>query len=162
MIDNITKLIERLYFPFIRRYVPLETFRYGICGSVNMAFDVVIYFLMLQFVVEKQNLDLGYIVISPHITALLITFPITLTTGFWLARYISFQNNSSSIRNQSIKYMLVVGVNILTKYWGLKFLVEKLYVYPSIANFMMIVITVVISYVLQKKFTFRHKVVSEN
>ena len=42
-----------------------------------MGFDIVLYFLLYNFVLQKQNLDLSFVVISPEIAAFLITFPVT-------------------------------------------------------------------------------------
>ena len=45
---------------------------------------------------------------------------------------------------------MVVVLNIVIKYSGLKLLVEVIGVYPSISNAILTVVTVVVSYLLQK------------
>ncbi len=50
---------------------------------------------------------------------------------------------------------MVVVLNIVIKYSGLKLLVEVIGVYPSISNAILTVVTVVVSYLLQKNFSFR-------
>lgn len=157
MKSNLIKFVEWFYLPFIKRYVPIETFRYGVCGGANMVFDMVLYFLIFNYVIDKQNIELGVITVSSQIAAFLITFPITFISGFWLTKHISFQNKSSKTKTQTLKYFSVVCVNILTKYFGLKLLVDVWAIFPSISNAIMTLVTILISYMLQKKYTFSHK-----
>lgn len=120
-----------------------------------MAFDMVLYFLFYNFLYAKQNLDLGPLTVSPEIAAFLTAFPITFLTGLWLARNVSFRNSPLRSVTQGGRYFIVVVLNIAIKYSGLKLLVELIGIYPSIANALLTVITVAISYLLQKNFSFR-------
>ena len=150
----IIKGIGLIYFPAFRKFIPLQTFRYGVCGGANMVLDAFIYFLLFQFILQKRDLELGIVTISPQIAAFLITFPITFVTGLWLAKNISFQNSVLKDRTQSIRYLLVTLSNIVIKYLGIKLLVY-LTIYPSISNVLMTVVTVIFSYLMQKYFTFK-------
>lgn len=151
----IIKLTDRLYVAPFNRLIPRQTFRYALCGGANMGLDMVLYFLFFHFLYEKSLLDLGFVVISPQIASFLTVFPITLFTGLWLAKNVSFRNSPLKDRTQCFRYLLVVCINIATKYLGLKLLTEVLAVFPSIANAIMTVVTVIISYLLQKHFSFR-------
>lgn len=155
MKNSILKYIDYLYFPIFKRFIPLQTFRYAVCGGSNMVLDMIVYFLVFHFFVDKSDVNLGIIVVSPEIMSFLITFPIIFFTGFWLSKNISFQNSTVRTRVQYIRYIAVVGVNILVKYWGIKFCVDSLQLFPSISNAIMTIVTVVISYLLQKNYTFR-------
>ena len=87
----ITNTIDLFYIPVVRRFVPQQIFRYGACGALNMSLDAVWYFVIYNFIVAKQFVDLGFVVISPHILSLAIVFPITFFTGFWLNRNVAFR-----------------------------------------------------------------------
>ena len=63
----ITNTIDLFYIPVVRRFVPQQIFRYGACGALNMSLDAVWYFVIYNFIVAKQFVDLGFVVISPHI-----------------------------------------------------------------------------------------------
>lgn len=151
----ITKIVDAFYFPIVRQFIPLQTFRYGVCGGINLLLDAVLYALLFNFVLHKKDLNLSFVVISPQIAAFLIVFPITFIIGFWLAKNVSFEGRKGKSSTQSIKYLIVVLINIATKYWGLKILTLNFSVFPSIANVIMTIVTVVISYILQNKFTFK-------
>lgn len=148
-------IIDRFYFPFIRRVLPLQVFRYAAAGGMNMALDIVLYFIVFNFVLHQNDLNLHIVVISPEIAAFLIVFPITFLTGFWLAKNIAFQNSILKTRTQSTRYFMVVLMNILIKYWGIKFFVDVIGIFPSVSNAITTVITVIFSYLMQNYFTFK-------
>lgn len=150
----IIKIVDWFYFPFIRRFIPLQTFRYAVTGGANMVLDAVLYFVFFQFVLDKKDFDLGFLVISPQVAAYLFTFPIIFFTGLWLAKNITFQNSILSDKTQRFRYLMVTLANIIIKYGGIKGLVF-IGVFPSISNAMMTVVTVIFSYIMQHKFTFK-------
>ena len=151
------RLIDRFYFPFIRSILPLQTFRYAVCGGMNMLLDMILYFGIFHVVVRADLVVLwgGDLVISPEVAAFLITFPITFFTGLWLGRNISFQHSVLRHRTQLFRYLLVVLMNILMKYYGLKLFVGVFRVFPSIANAILTLLSVIFSYFMQKYFTFK-------
>ena len=51
--------------------------------------------------------------------------------------------------------MVVFMINLLFNYIGLKILVDGLSVYPSISNMIISILSVIISYFMQKKYTFK-------
>lgn len=150
----IIKIIDWLYFPFIKRLIPLQTFRYAVTGGGNMVLDAVLYFLIFQFVLDQKDLDLKFMVISPQIAAYMITFPIIFFIGLWLAKNITFQNSILSDKTQRFRYLMVTIANIFIKYVGIKGLVY-VGIFPSISNASMTLVTVIFSYIMQNKFTFK-------
>ncbi|MDR1653287.1 MAG: GtrA family protein [Prevotellaceae bacterium] len=151
----IRQIIDLFYPPF-RRVVSINFFRYGVSGGINLIFDWVLFFLIFNFVLRKQMLHLGVVTLSSHIATLAIKFPVTLLSGFLLQKYVTFSNSvATKGRIQLLRYLFVVMLNLLVNYLGLKFFVEIVRLFPSIANMAVSVITVIVSYVGQKKFAFR-------
>ena len=150
----ITRFIDTFYPPF-KRWMPLQFYRYGVCGVGNIFFDWVLYFFLYNFVVGHENIDLGFVVISPHIMTLCITFPITLSTGFFLARFVTFTSSSLKETSQLLRYLLIWLVNLLINYSGIKLLVEEWGYYPTPSKMAITVFTVILSYIGQKYFTFK-------
>lgn len=153
----IIKIVDSLYLPIVRKFMPLQTFRYGVCGGINLIFDALLYLFFFNILLKQQNLNLHVVVISPQIAAFLLTFPIVFLTGFYLAKNISFEGRKGRSREQRVKYLAVVVLNIAIKYWGIKLLTIPMAIYPSIANVIMTVVTVVVSYLLQNYFTFKSR-----
>ncbi len=163
----ITKIVDFFYRPF-RKYIPLQLFRYAACGGGNMVLDWVLYFLLYNFVIghELVYITLPFalsphspiassICLTPHIMTLLIVFPITLFTGFWLNKYVTFTQSSLRGYKQLIRYILIVIVNLLVNYFGLKLFVEVCGIYPTPSKMIITIITVIISFFGQKYFSFK-------
>lgn len=147
-------LIDVVYIPF-RRIMPLTLFRYGVCGTANMLFDWVLYYLVYHYVVDETTLQLTFIAFTPHIASMFITFPITFASGFLLSKYISFQQSSLKSTTQLVRYMLVVAGCIIINYICLKLFVEVCGFYPTPSKMLTTVFTVMFSYFSQKNYTFR-------
>lgn len=161
----ITNCIDFFYQPF-QKWLSPQLFRYAACGGSNLVLDWVLYFLIYNFIIghDLVVIDLSFLSpfeggirgsITPHIATLCIVFPITLFTGFWLNRNITFTQSSLRGWRQLSRYILIVGVNLAINYFGLKLCVEVLGWYPTPSKMAITLITVAISYLGQKYFTFR-------
>ncbi len=144
-----------LFYPVFKRYMPLQFFRYGVTGVANLVFDWVLYFLIYNFILQQQMLNLGIFTLSSHIASFAIKFPITLLSGFLLQKYVTFSESDLRGHRQLFRYLIVYGVNILINYFGLKLFVDLMKIFPSISNMIVSVITVFVSYFLQKSYTFK-------
>ena len=143
------------FYPSFKRFLPRQTFRYAVCGGSNMLLDVTIFFISYNFILHKQIFHLGIVAFQPYTAALWMAFCISFPTGFLLSKYIVF--NSSQLRGavQLFRYMVIVAINLLLNYIILKFLVEKIHFYPTIARVFTTCIVVTFSYLSQKHFTFK-------
>ena len=120
-----------------------------------MALDAVWYFLIYHFVVAKQFVDLGFVVISPHILSLVIVFPITFFTGFWLNRNVAFRTTHIGSGRQLLRYLLSVAGAILINYISMKLLVEYAHIWATPSKILTTVISTVYSYLVGRYYTFR-------
>ena len=165
----ITKTVHFFYRPF-QRIVPEQLFRYAACGGGNLVLDWILYFIVYNYVFSTGlygEHSLVYIslphflsfpsvlCITPHIASLCIVFPITLFTGFWLNKYVTFTGSSIRGRKQLVRYILVVALNLPINYVGLKLAVEHLGWYPTPSKILITLVTVVISFFAQKYYSFR-------
>ena len=153
--DLISRAIDLIYPPFKKR-VSLQFFRYGVTGSSNLVFDWILYFTIYNYVLQKQMLNLSFITFSSHIATLIIKFPIVLFTGFLLQKYVTFSCSDLRGRIQLFRYLVVVIINLIINYIGLKILVDGFDFYPSISNIIVSIFTVFVSYFSQKKYTFKN------
>lgn len=155
--ELLSRLIDRCYLPPLRRIMPAETFRYAACGGLNMAADAVWYCMIYHFVVAERFFDLGVVVLSPHIAAMLAVFPITFFTGFWLNRHVAFRTASQPAGRQLFRYALSIVGSVLLTYGGLKFFVEVCGWWPTPSKLLTTAVTVVYSYLAARHFTFTGK-----
>lgn len=152
--NAITRLIDRFYIGPLRHLLPLRTFRYGVCGGTNMLLDALLYHLVYH-AFGQRLFDLGFAVISSHIAALAIVFPITFFNGFLLNKYVAFRGSALPGGIQLGRYVLSVAGSVLITYGSMKLLVEAAHLDPTLSKMLTTLITVCYSYLMQKNFTFR-------
>ena len=154
----ITKIIDFFYLPF-SKLLPEQLFRYAACGGGNMLLDWVLYFLIYNFVIGHELIRFSIfnhpMAITPHIATLCIVFPITLFTGFWLNKYVTFTQSTLHGFRQLLRYILIVALNLAINYFGLKLCVEFWGWYPTPSKMFITIITIFISFFGQKYYSFR-------
>jgi len=155
--DIIIDIVD-LFYPLFSRFLSRETFLYLVCGGGNMVLDLLLYFVSYNFILHKQILDLGFVAISPHITAFIMSFSITFPLGFLLAKYITFSQSDLKSHIQLFRYGVTVVMCILLNYVFLKLFVEYFHWYPTVSKAVATVIIAIYSYLSQKHYTFRQVV----
>lgn len=147
-------LIDKLYIKPLEPIVSRDIFGYGLCGALNMVLDTLWYFIIYHFVIAERFIDLGVVVMSPHIATLFIVFPITFFTGFWLNRHVAFRVTEYKTRGQLFRYAISVIGSIAINYICMKLFVEALNIWPTPSKMLTTVISVVYSYLAARYFTF--------
>ncbi len=137
--------------------MPLKTYRYAVCGGGNMVLDILLYFVAFQYIFAKQDLDLGIVVLSPHIASLFFVFPITFFTGFLLNKYITFHESTLEGQTQLVRYWLVAMGAIIISYFAMKLFVDVCGFYPTPSKIITIGVTIIYSYILQNTYSFAQK-----
>ncbi len=117
--------------------------------------NAVLYHLIYNYVIDKENLEIVRIIISPHIATLIVVFPITFLFGFWLNRYVAFRATENKIRGQMVRYIGSLIGSIILSYLILKILVEHFEIWPTPANVICSIITSTYSYLMARFVTFR-------
>jgi len=150
----VLNLLDWFNKPF-RKIIPPETFRYAAMGGINTFLDIFLYFICYNFILRKQMLDLGFVVISPHIASFIFVFPITFSTGFVAGKYITFTGSSLKGRIQLFRYAVAVTGSIVLNYAFLKLFVEYFSIWPTVSKMITTIIIVLYSYMIQRYFTFK-------
>lgn len=153
----LTSIIDTLYIKPLERIISRDTFGYCLCGAANMALDTVWYFLIYHYLVLERNVDLGIVVISPHIAALIVVFPITFFTGFLLNRYVAFRATAQRSSKQLFRYALSVVGSILLNYILMKLFVDACHFWPTISKMMTTAIVAIYSFLAARYFSFTNK-----
>lgn len=143
------------FYPLFRRVMPLQTFRYAACGGFNTSLDITLFFISYNFILHKQAVHLPFLTIEPHIAAFLIGFAVTFPIGFYLSRYVVFQETSVRKRAQLKKYFTVVLGCVALNYVFLKLFVDVFGWYPTPSKLLTSVFVVAFSYLSQKNYTFK-------
>lgn len=153
---NIIGFIDFFYKPF-SQIVPLKTFRYATCGGLNTIFDISLFTISYNFIFKKNEVHIGQLTISPHVASLLLAFSISFTTGFYLNRFIVFQQSGLTKKAQLIRFITVNFICIVLNYIILKILVERFGLYPTPAKILTTIVVIFFSYFSQTYFFFKEK-----
>lgn len=144
-----------IFYPLVKRFMPLQTYHYAACGGSNTLLGLLVYYVSYNFILAKQNVLLGPFTITPHIMALFISTAVTLPIGFYLSMYVVFKGSYLRRRVQFFRYFLVALGCLLLNYVLLKLFVEVWHWYPTIAQLVNTIVVVAFSYVSQRHFSFR-------
>ncbi len=153
----VTWLAQRLHSTPIGRIFSVDLLRYAICGVANyIVIDAVLYFLTYHYLVgENTYINIGITTISPHIISLILVFPVTLLTGFWLNRHVVFNSTEMGVRRQMSRYLLSIAGSIVLSYLIIKVLVEMCGIWPTPAKVLCSLTTATYSYLMARLYTFR-------
>ena len=143
--DSLIRIIDKFYVRPLTRIVSRRMFRYAVCGGANMVLDLMWYFLIYHFVVAERYIDLGVVVVSPHVAALVVVFPITFFTGFWLNRNVAFCVTDARASGQVVRYAISVAGSLFVEVCG---------VWPTPAKALTTAVCVIYSYLAGRYFTF--------
>lgn len=144
------------FYPLFRRMMPRQVYHYLACGTINTLSDWIFYFLIYNYVIQQRIIQItDTVAISPHIASLILVTPITFTVGFLLSKYITFSESDVHTHHQLWRYASILMLNFGISYICMKVLCETLCIWATPSKMITTVITTVISFFLQKYFSFR-------
>ena len=154
----IRRLLDLIY-PLFARFFDKQTYYYAACGGANLVSSWLFFFLFYQYLFEKRifNMEINgeIYVVSAYTLSSMLCFVIAFLLGFLMNKFVVFTDSQLIGRVQLFRYAVSSWLSWLCSYLILKTLIEGLQFYPSIANVVASVITVFISYLLQRKYSFK-------
>ena len=152
--DLIIRAID-VFYPLFSKMMDLQTFRYAACGGANTLLGICIYFTSYHYILHKKIVYTPFVAISPYIAAFLIEFLVIFPLGFFLMKYVVYQESTIRSKVQLARYFAQVLMCLLLNYICLKIFVEYCHIYPTVAKLFTTVIVIFVSYLTLKHFTFR-------
>jgi len=154
---SIIHSILDFFYPLVKRLFDKTTYYYAVCGVGNLVLSWILFFVFFQFVFEKQLLYVSVIdfTFSAYTLTAFTCFLITFNIGFLLMKYIVFTESGLKGRVQLFRYGLSALISGIVSWGLLKIFIEVFDIFPSIANILASCLVVLVSYLLQRKFTFK-------
>jgi putative flippase GtrA len=149
MLKNFILRFLNFFYPLVKKVIPFRVYAYLAVGTANTALNIALFALLY--------LALSATVFSVE-AATIISFAITVVTGFWLSKNFAFtdaSNEKKETNKQFGKYFLVSLQGQFSDYLITKGLILTLFINPVTAYFISTFIMLVINYFLQKYYTFR-------
>jgi len=135
--------------------MPLQTFRYAVSGAGNTFLGLLSYYVTYKFILQGQDFHFGFYALKSHVAALAVSFVVSFLVGFFLMKYVVFDDSRIRGRVQLFRYLLVCVFNLTINFVLLKILVEVWGVYPVFAQIGTTVVVVLVSYLAQRHFSFK-------
>ena len=155
--SNLIRKFLDLFYPIVAKIFDKTTYYYATCGTGNLVLSWILFFLFYQFVFEKKLWHISFInfTFTPYTLSAFSCFIISFTLGFLMMKYVVFTQSELKGRIQLFRYGISAIITSSANWVLLKTFVEIFYFFPSLANVLSTCIVVVISYLIQRNFTFK-------
>jgi putative flippase GtrA len=149
MVKKYILQLLNFFYPLVKKIMPFQVYAYLSVGAANTILNIALFVVC-------------YLALSPTWPAVelatVISFVITVLTGFWLNKNFAFTdaaNTAKENKKQFGKYFLVSLQGQFSDYLITKGLIVLLLINPVVAYFLSTFIMLVITFFLQKHYTFR-------
>lgn len=151
MLKKFILQLLNFFYPLVRKFMPFTVYTYLAVGAANTLLNIGLFILCYQvFFATSLAVE----------TATVISFVITVISGFWLHKNFAFTdagNDKKDIQQQFGKYALVALQGQLSAYLLTKGMTVLLKMNASVAYVITAIIMLTLNYFLQKYFTFRKR-----
>jgi len=147
--------VLNFFYPYFRRLMPFQTFRYAVCGGLNTLLGLLLYAISLRYIFNNEIFYFGIAAFKPHNAALFFSSCIVFFVGFALNKYFVFTGSVLKGRIQLFRYFLSFFFNLILNYFLLKLLVEMLHWEPFPSQLLTTILIISVSYLTQKHFSFK-------
>jgi putative flippase GtrA len=156
LVSLIHKILD-FFYPLIKRFFDKTTYYYAVCGVGNLVLSWILFFIFFQYVFKKHFFHLDFInfTFSAYTLSSIACFLISFALGFVLMKYIVFTESGLKGRIQFFRYAVSAMISGMVSWGLLKIFIEVFDIFPSIANILASCLVVIVSYLLQRKFTFK-------
>jgi putative flippase GtrA len=156
-IRKIILAIVDFFYPLFKKIMPIQTFRYAVCGGANTVLGIVLYFIAFHYIFTDNTVQLtDKIALKRHIAAdYLFAFWVAFPIGFYLNRYVVFQESNLKKRVQLFRYFVVLCGSIAINYFCLKLFVEIFHIHGPTAKVITSVVVIAFSYISQRNYSFK-------
>ncbi len=162
VIKNIILWGLNLFYPIFRRVFSFQVYAYLSVGTANTFFNIslfILFYFLFNNVFQFSLFEFAIKTFSVEL-ATIFSFLISVPTGFWLNKNFAFTEASNEKKEklkQFSKYSLVALQGQFTDYLLTKGMIIFLNINANVAYLISTVIMLLLTYFLQKYFTFKTK-----
>lgn len=157
MLDRIVSSVKSfldVFYPLLKKIMDKQTYYYLACGGSNTLFGLIIFYYCENFVFHQRSINVGF-EIHAHIAAFIISFSTTFPLGFFMSKYIVWNDSELGGKKQLFRHLTFVVISVFLNYGMLKLFVEYFNWWPFPSQFLTTAIIVVFSYITQKFISFK-------
>ena len=146
-----------IFYPLVKKLFSKTTYYYAVCGASNMVLSWLLFHLFYNLVFHQQKWQVPILnlYMDAYTISATVCFVISFIIGFTLLKFVVFTASEIKGRIQLFRYGISAIISFLMSYAILSLLIEGFGVYASVSNVIASVIVTIISYLIQRNFTFR-------
>ncbi len=159
MIKKIIRHFLELFYPLFKKLLSFQAYAYLVVGAANTLFNIGMFTLVYLLISKSDGFLLfGFDCKNLAVElATVISFLLSVISGFWLSKNFAFTNASNDKAEKTKqfgKYFLVSLQGQFSDYLITKALIVFMLIEPTIAYVISTIIMLILNYFLQKYFTF--------
>lgn len=145
------------FYPLFKRFFDKTTYYYAVCGVCNLVLSWLLFFVFFHFLFAKENWNLPLVnyTLTSYTMSAFLCFIISFSIGFTLLKYVVFTKSQLKGTTQLFRYAVSAAITGFTSWMLLKIFIETFNFFPTLANICASCIVAAISYLLQRKFSFK-------
>ena len=152
----VSKIISILPLP-LQKLVKSKAFGYLIAAGTATIIDVLVYYLVLNKLLHKNDLVVGSIVLGAPGVSLATSYSCGLITNFTITKLFVFTDSDLRTRHQFFRFVIVAIAVLFANYGFMKFLIDALGLYPTLSRAISALSIGVLSFMIHKAFSFQIK-----
>lgn len=166
--NTILKVIDFFHPPF-KKWIPVQTFRYIACGGGVTVLGLFVFFISYNFLLppyihteivnnrKEELVSFYFFSMNRYIAAYVISFCVGFPTGFFLSKFVVFQESHLKGRVQLFRYATLQFLNIVLNYFLLHFFAGWCGFWATPSQTLTTALIAVFSYFFQRHISFRTK-----
>jgi putative flippase GtrA len=142
---------------FLKRWLSNRSlFRYGMAAAIATMVDILVYFLVYNFVLRKTDVQLlPALIVSAPTAALAFSYSCGLITNFTITRFYVFPGSPLRTRIQLMRYVMVALFILGVNYLLMTFFIRGLHWFPTLSRTAAAVLCGFASFGIHRIFSFR-------
>jgi len=157
----ILKFIDFFHPPF-SKFISLHNFRYLATGGTTFLLGYLAFYFSYYYIFTEEEVDVLFFTLKRGTAALAVDFAIAIPFSFLINKYLVFTHSEVKGYVQLLRFLNLQWINILSNIFLYKFLVEILFIYPTISRLAVSILIAAFSYLYQHYFTFSVKKLRKN
>jgi putative flippase GtrA len=152
--EIISRIVPLLPAP-LQKLIKSKAFGYLIAAGTATVVDVLVYFIILNKVLHKNDLVINSIVFGAPGVSLASSYACGLFTNFTITKLFVFTDSDLRTRYQFIRFVIVAIAVLFANYGFMKFLIDALGIYPTVSRAISALSIGVLSFMIHRVFSFQ-------
>ena len=156
LVNKIWSVLHFFHKPF-SKLLSQQQFRYLACGSFIALLDIAMFVCLNDFILHQSPVLIAGYKIESYYFAAWALWPIGFLFGFMSSKYVVFPGSHLPHGTQLFRYLMLVILCFFLTNVLLNFFIGQCHFYPLISKTSTTIIVALVSYLLQRFFTFKKK-----